>query len=138
MKAIFTTVILFAIFGFLQAQTNDSLNNRDTVRNLICVFDVGPQFPGGYDSLNTFIRDNFNYPKEARENNTQGTVYIVVTVETDGSLSSIKVIRGIGYGCDEEAIRLFEIMPPWIPAKDINGNPIRNTINIPVRFILQG
>lgn len=130
-------MIVLALFIAKNAVGQDT-NRVDTNRSLIGFYFVGPQFPGGYDSLYHFINHHLIYPKEALENSIQGTVYMLVAVETDGTLSSIKVIRGIGYGCDEEAIRLFEIMPPWIPAKDINGNPIRHIMNIPIKFILQG
>ena len=92
-----------------------------------------PEFPGGESALENFLKDNIFYPKAARENHIQGTVYITFVVEKDGSLSDIKVLRGIGGGCDEEALRVVKLMPKWIPGKQ-NGKAVKVQYTLAVRF----
>ena len=67
-------------------------------------------------------------------NSIEGKVFITFAVEEDGSLTDIKVVRGIGYGCDEEAIRIIKMMPKWIPGRDYLGNIIGTYYLIPIKF----
>ncbi len=94
-----------------------------------------PRFPGGEAARHTFIQENTRYPKTANEKNIQGTVYVTFVVEPNGSLSGIKVLRGIGGGCDEEAIRVVNSMPKWLPGKQ-KGQAVRVQINMPIKFVL--
>lgn len=94
-----------------------------------------PVFPGGSAALYKFIRENLRYPKAALDKGIQGRVIITFIVETDGSISSIKVIKGIGSGCEEEAVRMIASMPRWIPGKQ-HGAPVRVQFNLPLRFSL--
>lgn len=98
--------------------------------------DVMPTFPGGDAALLAYINKNFVYPLFARENGITGIVYVKFIVETDGSLSDISLIRGIGYGCDEEALRVVSSMPNWNPGKQ-QGRPVRVIVNLPVRLVLR-
>jgi protein TonB len=66
---------------------------------------------------------------------TQGTVYTSFIVEKDGSISNVKILRGIGNGCDEETLRIIKAMPKWKPGKQMN-TIVRVQVKIPVRFIL--
>ncbi|MDI6833957.1 MAG: energy transducer TonB, partial [Bacteroidales bacterium] len=70
------------------------------------------------------------------KNKISGTVYVQFVVEKDGSISDIKVVRGIGGICDEEAVRVITKMPNWIPAKQ-KGIPVRSYYVIPIAFVLQ-
>lgn len=133
MKAILATIVLFAIFGLLQAQTNDSLSSRSQ-QDSIVVLDVLPSFPGGEDSLNTFLLSRIVYPKEAQENFVHGTVYVSFEIDEDGIVRDIRCVRGIGAGCDEETMRVISLMPRWSPAIK-NGKPIKTIYTLPVRFI---
>jgi TonB family protein len=92
-----------------------------------------PTFPGGLEEFGRFLGKNIQYPEEARKNNTQGRVYCQFVVEVDGSLSSIKVVRGIGSGCDEEAVRVLAISPKWNPGIQ-NGRIVRVSYTIPIFF----
>lgn len=94
-----------------------------------------PQFPGGYEALISFLNSNLIYPKEAREMGLQGQLVISFIVEEDGEISSVSIIRGIGGGCDEEAIRVIESMPAWEPALK-NEKPVRVLFNMPITFKL--
>jgi TonB family protein len=100
---------------------------------IFTVVEEPPQFPGGDEAVDQFLRQNIKYSQEARELGIQGKVYLTYVVETDGSLSDIKVVRGLGGGCDEEAIRVVKSMPAWRPGMQ-RGNPVRVQYNLPVRF----
>jgi len=72
----------------------------------------------------------------ARESGIEGTVYVTFVVEKDGSITDVRVLRGIGGGCDKEAIRVVKEMPKWDPGKQ-RGKPVRVQFNMPIRFTLQ-
>ncbi|MGP1515294.1 MAG: energy transducer TonB [Bacteroidales bacterium] len=94
-------------------------------------------FPGGSAELNKYLARNIKYPQQARETGTQGKVYLTFVVEKDGSITDIKILRDIGSGCGEEAIRVVKMMPKWTPAKQ-RGKTVRQQFNLPVNFTLQG
>ncbi|MBL0126095.1 MAG: energy transducer TonB [Flavobacteriales bacterium] len=94
-----------------------------------------PEFPGGNDAMMKYLSAQIKYPEEAVENGIGGTVYVSYVVERDGRLSEVKVLRGIGGGCDEEALRVMKSMPNWIPGKQ-NGKVVRVRYNLPFRFHL--
>ncbi|MBD1387071.1 TonB family protein [Mucilaginibacter rigui] len=94
-----------------------------------------PTFPGGEAGFNKFLSASVKYPKAAREANVQGRVIASFIVEKDGSLSDIKVVRGIGYGADEETIRVLKNSPNWKPGTQ-NGKPVRVAYSVPVNFAL--
>lgn len=95
-----------------------------------------PDFPGGDEARMTYLRDNIKYPQIARESSISGTVYVTFVVEKDGRVTDIKILRGIGGGCDEEAVRVIKSMPRWNPGKQ-RGKPVRVQFNMPIKFSLQ-
>ena len=95
-----------------------------------------PGFPGGEAEMYKFITTTIKYPEEAKELGIQGKVFVNFVVEPDGSISEVKLIRGIGGGCDEEAIRVVKAMPRWVPGKQ-RGVPVRVYFNLPIKFTLQ-
>ena len=99
--------------------------------------DVPPQFPGGEEARRQYIRDNLRYPRRARDNGIQGTVFISFIVERDGSITNVRLARGIGGGCDEEAFRVVIEMPNWSPGM-VDGEPVRTRFMKPIRFTLGG
>lgn len=88
---------------------------------------------GGNSSLRRHIRRNLQYPDDAKSNSIKGTVKLLVTVSTDGAISDITVIEGLGYGCDEEAMRLIRTGPGW-QAAEINGVSVVSQKEVEVRF----
>jgi len=94
-----------------------------------------PEFPGGLEAFITFISKNIKYPAEARKNGVQGRVIISFIVEKDGSLSDVHVARGIGYGADEEALRVIKSSPDWKPGIQ-NGHLVRVAYSVPISFSL--
>ena len=95
-----------------------------------------PAFPGGEAKLMEYVAKNVKYPQIARETGVQGRVYVNFVVEPDGSVSNVSVLRGIGGGCDEEAIRVVKNMPKWKPGKQ-RGKAVRVSYMLPVNFKLQ-
>lgn len=97
--------------------------------------DQMPQFPGGEKEMMRFIKLNLHYPPAAQENNIQGTVIMNFVVDREGKITNIKVIKGIGFGCDEESIRVLARMPPWSPGKQ-RGQTVLVSFTMPIRFVL--
>jgi len=95
-----------------------------------------PQFPGGEKEMMKFIKNNLHYPTSAIEAGISGTVTVNFVVGKDGKITRIKVIRGIGGGCDEEAVRILEKMPAWSPGKQA-GVAVMVSYTVPFRFVLQ-
>lgn len=104
---------------------------------IFTIVEEQPGFPGGEAALMEYLKNNIKYPQLARESNIQGTVFVTFVVEPNGSISNVKVLRGIGGGCDDEAIRVVKNMPSWSPGKQ-RGKPVRVQFNLPIRFILAG
>ena len=100
-----------------------------------CIAETEPEFPGGLEAMYKFITDNLKYPQLALENGIEGRVYINFTVEKDGTISDVRVLRDIGGGCGQEAKRVVEMMPKWNPGKQ-KGKPVRTSFNLPVNFVL--
>lgn len=94
-----------------------------------------PEFPGGEVARLRYLSENLQYPTLAREAGISGAVYVSFVVEKDGQISNIRILRGIGGGCDEEALRVVSEMPKWIPGRQRNI-PVRVQFNMPIRFIL--
>lgn len=103
---------------------------------IFIVVEEMPQFPGGDAKLYEYIQKNLKYPMMARESDIQGRVFVNFVVEPDGSISKVNVMRGIGGGCDEEAVRVIESMPKWKPGKQ-RGSAVRVSYTVPIIFKLQ-
>ncbi len=103
---------------------------------IFLVVEHQPEFPGGEAGRKKFLQDNMKYPRIALESGIEGTVYINFVVEPDGSISNLVMRRGIGGGCDEEALRVVKLMPKWIPGKQ-RGKAVRVNFNMPLKFILE-
>lgn len=103
------------------------------------VFDVveqPPTFPGGMSALMQYLASHIKYPAVAEENGIQGKVTVQFVVERDGSVSDVKVMRGVDPSLDKEAARVVSSMPKWIPGKQ-NGTTVRVKYFVPVVFRLQ-
>ena len=105
-------------------------------QEIFTVVESMPEFPGGQGKMLEFISQNIKYPPMARESGIQGRVFVNFVVEPDGSVSNVTVLRGIGGGCDEEAVRVVKTMPRWTPGRQ-RGKAVRVSFNLPVRFTLQ-
>jgi beta-lactamase regulating signal transducer with metallopeptidase domain len=87
-----------------------------------------PEFPGGIEKFYQFVGANFKTPSDP---NLKGKIYITFIIEKDGSLSDFKIVKDIGYGMGEEAIRVLKLSPKWIPGK-IDGNPVKVMYSLPI------
>ena len=112
-------------------------NNQITEENDQPLVDVEqmPQFPGGEREMIKFIRNNLRYPALATEMGLHGTVLVNFIVDRNGKIGRIKVIHGIGGGCDEEAIRVLSKMPDWSPGKQ-GGKTVSVSYSVPIRYML--
>ncbi len=111
---------------------------KDKNDNVFCLFaEQQPEFLGGQAAMHQFIKDSLKYPMVSQENEIQGTVYVSFIVETDGQLTNINVKRGISGGCNEEAVRLVNLMSgQWKAGKQM-GKPVRVAYTIPIKFKLE-
>lgn len=127
-------IILIFLFGIaLQNLTLAQTKGGE----VFTVVEKMPEFKGGDKGLVKYLMKNTKYPKTAKEAGTKGTVYVNLTVETDGSLTNVKVLRGItgtgGKDCDTKALRVVNTMPAW-NAGTQNGKAVRVSYNLPIRF----
>ena len=121
--------------GFVEPNFDEAVEDEDRPGVYMSVEQM-PEFPGGDKELYQFIADNLKYPAEAKEKGIKGRVFVNFIVEPDGSVSDIRVLRGIGGGCDEEAVRIVESMPKFKPGMQ-NGEAVRVSYTVPVNFKLQ-
>jgi len=117
------------------SQNNDDEQNVYEEDEIYQKVDDMPSFPGGETKLMEYVGKNLKYPQEAREKGVQGRVFVGFVVEPDGSISDVKLLRGIGGGCDEEAIRVVKSFPKWKPGKH-QGKFVRVSYMLPVNFKL--
>lgn len=94
-----------------------------------------PEFPGGMTAWAKFIQKNLRYPYAAQESGAQGKVYLNFVIEKDGSITDVQVVKGIGYGCDEEAVRVIKKSPKW-KAGVQNNQPVRVRYSMPIGYVL--
>lgn len=94
-----------------------------------------PTPKGGMSAFYEYVSKNLKYPAQARRMGIEGRVYVQFIVDKDGSLSDVKAIKGIGAGCDDEAVRIIKQAPKWNPGKQ-RGRPVRVRMVLPVVFKL--
>lgn len=103
---------------------------------IFTVVEQMPMYPGGDGALMGYLRDNIHYPTVAAENGVQGRVVVGFVVERDGSITDVKILRGVDPSLDREAMRVVKSMPKWTPGKQ-NGSAVRVKYQVPVSFRLQ-
>ena len=94
-----------------------------------------PQFPGGPNELTKFLTKNTTYPKTARKNKESGTVFTQFTITKTGKITDIKILKGVSDVIDQEVLRVINLMPDFIPAKE-NDEPVTVLFNLPFKFNL--
>ena len=130
-----TTMSVLAIL--LMVNTNAMAQSKKIANDKVLEkAEVMPQFPGGDQAMMKFVSENVQYPEEAKEKEISGRVMVGFIVEKDGSISDVKVVKGIGGGCNEEAVRVVKAMPKWKPGKE-KGKPVRVHFTMPFTFKLQ-
>ena len=106
--------------------------SNDSIYNIV---EVMPEFPGGTEKFMEYLSGNIKYPEEAKEKNISGRVFLSFVIEKDGSVTNVQVMKSIGGGCDEEAVRVVKAMPKWKPGMQ-KGKPVRVNYILPVTFKL--
>ena len=95
-----------------------------------------PEFPGGQEALTKYLQSQVKYPPLALEARIKGKVYVSFIVNKKGTVTDVKLLRGIGGGCDEEALRVVKAMPKWKPGR-IQGKKVNIKYNLPIHFKLK-
>ena len=127
MKKLFLIMLLAFVSLNAYSQSDDSDNE------IYMSVDQSAKFQDGYNSIIKFVQENIKFPAEAKENNVHGKLMVSVVVEKDGSLSDITVKKGLGYGLDEEIVRIIKMMPKWQPAQH-KGKAVRQSQMIVIPF----
>jgi TonB family protein len=102
---------------------------------LIGTIEQNPEFKGGYENMQKYLKQNLIYPSDAVKRGISGTVFVQFVISETGKVSNAKILRGIGGGCDEEALRVVRSMPDWIPGR-IYGKVVKVMFQIPVKYAI--
>jgi len=108
---------------------------EEEAEEIFVIVENKPEPKGGMQAFYKYLGENLVYPQNARKMNISGRVYLQFIVEKDGSISNIEVAKGIGGGCDEEAVRVLSGAPSWNPGKQ-RGLPVKVRMTIPIFFSL--
>ena len=100
------------------------------------VVDEQPEYPGGFQSMYEFLGDNILYPEQAKKANVQGKVFISFVISSTGKIRDVKVLKGLGFGMDEEAKRVVKTMPTWKSGRE-DGKEVAVRYTLPVVFQLK-
>ncbi|CAN5821915.1 hypothetical protein BH24BAC1_BH24BAC1_00950 [soil metagenome] len=95
--------------------------------------DAPPRYEGGIEKLSSVIKQNLQYPEEAKKQKITGSVVVGFYVEEDGEVTDLRVLQPLGAGCDEEAVRVVGLLTDWLPAK-IRNKPVRAQVQLPIPF----
>lgn len=95
-----------------------------------------PEPKGGMKAFYQYISKNLNYPALARRSAVEGKVYVQFVIDKDGTITDVVILKGIGFGCDEEAKRVLESSPKWNPGKQ-RGKPVKVRMSLPIVFMLE-
>lgn len=117
------------------AGTDSGKTDAGLVTKPFLTAEVMPDFVGGPEALRRYMQRNLRFPSQAASAAVSGRVYVSFTVNADGSISDVAVIKGLGYGTDEEAVRVISKMPPWSPGRQNNhAVPVRYTMPITFQY----
>ena len=108
---------------------------EEVAEEVFTIVESMPQFPGGMPAFLAFLGKNIKYPRKAAQLGVEGRVFVEFIVNKDGTLTDLKVVKGIGSGCDEEAIRVLSKAPKWAPGKQ-RGKAVRVKMVVPIFFKL--
>ena len=131
--------LLFTVFACSEEPNKDTretgAQDNKLEGEIFTIVESQPEFEGGLDAFQKYIMNEVRYPLEARRAGVEGTVDVQFVVGKDGSLSDVRVIKGIGSGCDEEAVRVLQNAPAFKPATQ-NGKPVFVRMVVPIVFKL--
>lgn len=122
------------VVEFTPVETTEEVVEKE--EEIFVFVEEQPSFPGGDEELYKFLAENIQYPALARENNVEGKVFVQFVVEKNGSITQVKLVKDIGSGCGQEAMRVVKSMPKWKPGKQ-RGTAVRSQFTLPIRFKLR-
>lgn len=111
------------------------VEEKEDVDQIFLVVEETATPKGGMSAFYKFVADRMKYPAQARRMGIEGRVFVEFVINRDGSISDVRAIKGIGAGCDEEAVRVVQSAPPWNPGKQ-RGKPVRQRYVVPIIFKL--
>ena len=126
---------MMAVLGLMTANAQKTVVSQSS-QNVYDQVEQMPEFPGGMPAMIEFLQTNLKYPEDAIKQHVGGRVMVMFVVETDGSLSNVRVARNVFPSLDSEAVRVVKTMPKWKPGKD-KGRPVRVNFTLPVVFSLK-
>ncbi len=121
----------------IEQQVIEQAPEEEETDEIFLFVESPPEFKGGQVAFLQFIQASIIYPEKAKRMGIEGKVFVKIVIEKDGSTSSAEVVRGIGGGCNEEALRVLNNCPKWIPGKQ-RGRPVRVSVTLAIKFELQG
>src|SRR4030095_8614064 len=130
------SLLLFSTAVFAQQSTwqtdKRTFTNVDSIKWMV---DEGAQFPGGEQALMNYLGANILYPEVAQKNKIEGQVIARIIIHSNGKVSGVEILNGLGYGCDEEVVKVLTAMPRWKPAM-LKGQKVPCYFLFPVTFSL--
>lgn len=118
-----------------ELEAEEVITESDVVNEVFSLVEDMPRFPGGNEAYYQFLGRQINYPKQAIELGIEGKVHLSFVVNEDGSLSDLQLVKGIGGGCDQEALEAFLNSPAWEPGKQ-RGRNVKTRMQAAVTFEL--
>ncbi|MGZ3822676.1 MAG: energy transducer TonB, partial [Mucilaginibacter sp.] len=131
MKKILFILIALAFISSAKAQKKDTTNTDQ----IFLAAEKQPEFEGGLENFYKFVSSHIQYPQESLKNRIEGKVFVAFVVEKDGSLSDVKILRGLTDDINQESIRVVKISPLWIPGMQ-NGKAVRSQYTVMLKFKL--
>ncbi len=108
---------------------------EEEVEEIFTIVEDQPEPPGGMGAFYQYISKNLKYPSQARRMGIEGKVFVQFVVDKDGTLTEVQAVKGIGAGCDEEAVRVIAAAPKWKPGKQ-RGRAVKVRMILPITFKL--
>jgi protein TonB len=127
-KTIETFLLVFLSLGVFELQAQ--IDNEDETENILIDPELIASFPGGNDSLTSFIERNLVVPRACH---STGNVYVAFLVNKDGTLSEFEVEKGLSKSCDKSALDVVKKMPQWKPGR-MWGEPVQQRLVLPIKF----
>jgi protein TonB len=119
----------------IEAAVFEEMPEEEEVEEIYTIVEEMPSFPGGTTEFYKYVAKNLIYPSKARKAAVEGRVIVRFVVDKDGNIGQVEVLRGIGFGCDEEAIRVIKDSPRWAPGKQ-RGRAVKVSVTVPLNFKL--
>ncbi len=133
MRTYLLLIFFFILFAHAAAAQTYSFPSDTTAGVVFKEVEQMPEFPGGLKGLQKYLHANLKYPRAARRAKVTGTVFVGFIVDRNGQITDARVLKGIGYGCDEEVQRVVMAMPAWKPGVQ-DGQTVAVRYALPVQF----